>query len=481
MTEEIKYSDIYQVLPIELKMRTEDKQILDRIYADNARLISFLQWHYNRNYGRLINRNFGFDSCTKKDPCTAKEQKCEYHGVIIPFIMNASIDMSSELVRGQIDKVLETLKGGYSKRSKTEFSNIKNILRVRITNKNLTKDRRIPDKARHRMMTLKEEKGIIFATISLGRKEKLKAYVAYDESFSDKLRYQQLINALNGIDGYGVGDPSELQKVDNGRYVLHLAIKRSVRRIETHTEKTVVMGVNLNVVKFIAAAAINDETISSSNNNIDGILDQKAVFVDANDIVNRIFKEQHFQSMKRRRIQSGKKPLLAGEKSDVYIARRTRLDRSWLKNQYLQLTYRCVNSIIQAAIQNNVKVIKIENDRDLKYKKQLYSKERKYWGRLWMLSARKNHKAYGNYKMYLRFTKILNMFQYGQFKNDIIAEAAKHGIEIRVISPYQSSIKCSKCGYVDSKNLETIKRFKCLVCRYTTEADYNTARNNSRL
>lgn len=45
--------------------------------------------------------------------------------------------------------------------------------------------------------------------------------------------------------------------------------------------------------------------------------------------------------------------------------------------------------------------------------------------------------------------------------------------------PKYTSQRCSECGYIDKENRLEQKSFKCLKCGYTTNADFNAARNIS--
>lgn len=89
--------EVYSIMPLELKMTTGQKQILDLAFEQHARLISFLQFHYHRHYAALAARKFKFD-------------KQEYDNLIIPFAEQAGITLHREVIRCNVDKVLETIK-----------------------------------------------------------------------------------------------------------------------------------------------------------------------------------------------------------------------------------------------------------------------------------------------------------------------------------------------------------------------------------
>jgi hypothetical protein len=55
--------------------------------------------------------------------------------------------------------------------------------------------------------------------------------------------------------------------------------------------------------------------------------------------------------------------------------------------------------------------------------------------------------------------------------------ARKRGVKATWVKAAYSSQECSQCHYVDSDNRPDQRTFRCLVCDYTTHADYNAAVN----
>ena len=72
--------------------------------------------------------------------------------------------------------------------------------------------------------------------------------------------------------------------------------------------------------------------------------------------------------------------------------------------------------------------------------------------------------------------KLLGNWRYYQLRQFIKYKAEKYGIEVREIDPYNTSRKCSWCGYTDEKNRDK-RNFECLKCGKKSDADFNAARN----
>lgn len=76
---------------------------------------------------------------------------------------------------------------------------------------------------------------------------------------------------------------------------------------------------------------------------------------------------------------------------------------------------------------------------------------------------------------------ILANWSYYQLQQYITYKAEKYGIIVRKINPYNTSKRCSCCGYEDSGNRPKGEKgqayFKCLKCGKEMNADLNAARN----
>ena len=73
--------------------------------------------------------------------------------------------------------------------------------------------------------------------------------------------------------------------------------------------------------------------------------------------------------------------------------------------------------------------------------------------------------------------KFLRHWTYYDLQAKIEAKAKEHGIVVRKINPQYTSQRCSRCGYIDSRNRKTQADFCCLKCGFTANADYNASQN----
>lgn len=73
--------------------------------------------------------------------------------------------------------------------------------------------------------------------------------------------------------------------------------------------------------------------------------------------------------------------------------------------------------------------------------------------------------------------RFLKSWTYDDLQTKIEQKAKVAGIEVRKINPQYTSQRCSRCGNIDANNRKTQADFKCVTCGYSTNADYNAARN----
>lgn len=73
--------------------------------------------------------------------------------------------------------------------------------------------------------------------------------------------------------------------------------------------------------------------------------------------------------------------------------------------------------------------------------------------------------------------KFLKSWTYDDLQRKIEHKAEVAGIEVRKINPQYTSQRCSRCGCIDENNRKNQADFKCVTCGYSTNADYNAARN----
>lgn len=73
--------------------------------------------------------------------------------------------------------------------------------------------------------------------------------------------------------------------------------------------------------------------------------------------------------------------------------------------------------------------------------------------------------------------RFLKSWTYDDLQRKIEYKAKAVGIEVRKVNPNYTSQRCSCCGHIAEGNRLTQSEFKCVVCGYKTNADYNAARN----
>ena len=71
---------------------------------------------------------------------------------------------------------------------------------------------------------------------------------------------------------------------------------------------------------------------------------------------------------------------------------------------------------------------------------------------------------------------ILNM-GFGKLAGMLEYKLASKGRKLVKVAPQNTSLTCSKCGYVSKQNRKTQAHFKCVQCGYETNADLNAAVN----
>lgn len=75
------------------------------------------------------------------------------------------------------------------------------------------------------------------------------------------------------------------------------------------------------------------------------------------------------------------------------------------------------------------------------------------------------------------YPKILAHWTYFDLQSKIEYKAKEHGIQVKKINPRYTSQRCSKCGCIDNANRQDQAKFKCTVCGFESNADYNASQN----
>jgi IS605 OrfB family transposase len=102
------------------------------------------------------------------------------------------------------------------------------------------------------------------------------------------------------------------------------------------------------------------------------------------------------------------------------------------KNLMKKVSEHIANEVIRLALKNNVKLIRLENLQGIK-------------------------------KNELKFPK----WNFGQLQEFISSRAELHGIKVQKIKPYQTSIRCPKCGFISKENRPKRDTFLCKECGFS--------------
>ena len=70
-----------------------------------------------------------------------------------------------------------------------------------------------------------------------------------------------------------------------------------------------------------------------------------------------------------------------------------------------------------------------------------------------------------------------SQWSFYQLRNYIQYKAQLNGIEVILVDPRNTSIKCSQCGHIDKENRKTRDKFICTNCNFSARADNNAAIN----
>ncbi len=73
--------------------------------------------------------------------------------------------------------------------------------------------------------------------------------------------------------------------------------------------------------------------------------------------------------------------------------------------------------------------------------------------------------------------KVIGIWAYRYWLDKIKRDSEENRVYFRSVYPYNTSIKCSNCGYTDKRNRISQDIFNCLRCNHTDSADENAAIN----
>jgi IS605 OrfB family transposase len=75
--------------------------------------------------------------------------------------------------------------------------------------------------------------------------------------------------------------------------------------------------------------------------------------------------------------------------------------------------------------------------------------------------------------------KKFQQWAFNELQRQVAYKADRYGIVVDTVNPQYTSQQCSKCGATLEENRDG-QHFECLDCSYTTNADYNAAKNVAR-
>jgi transposase len=345
--------------------------------------------------------------------------------------------------------------------------------------------------------------------------------------FNDAERLGMLIHAIQGDNGFTIGDPCYLVRKEtyNGyRYYIMVSISKNVDvkalyEASKNKSKIRIVGVDSNISKYTATMFCIEV---DKENKTYKLINAKGI--DSNDYINAVKKYEE----ERRKLQQGrmkgkvnkKKDSRYKEKEDYTIKNRCgdskRID---LRRQLIG--YIC-NQILEFANENDADIIVIEDlkglNKELKTLKiikkelgKLYNdvnnkgnnaiddkineviKSKKYNNKIRrpLLELLNKIKEYSNAKDKVKVAKyilkqrqiierrisLLSMMAYYQFKQELEVEALWNGKLLYTINPKYTSQQCLRCGHTNKLNRITQRQFKCIKCKFEMNADFNASAN----
>ena len=70
----------------------------------------------------------------------------------------------------------------------------------------------------------------------------------------------------------------------------------------------------------------------------------------------------------------------------------------------------------------------------------------------------------------------MSALSHGKFRERLINQSKKYGVEVEIVNEYQTTMKCSECGNI-KKDVGRSKKYKCKECGLKGDRDMNAAKN----
>jgi transposase len=343
--------------------------------------------------------------------------------------------------------------------------------------------------------------------------------------FNDAERLGMLIHAIQGDNGFTIGDPCYLVRKEtyNGyRYYIMVSISKNVDvkalyEASKNKSKIRIVGVDSNISKYIATMFCIE--VDKENKEFKLI---NAKGINSKDYINAVKKYEE----ERRKLQQGrmkgkisKKKCSRYKEKEDYTIRNRCGDSKRIDIRRQLIGYIC-NQILEFTDENNADIIVIEDlkglNKELKHlriiKKEigkLYNDvndkgnnaiddkineiNKKYKNKIRrpLLEILNKIKEYSNAKDKVKVAKyilkqrqiiekrifLLSIMAYYQFKQELEVEALWNGKLLYTINPKYTSQQCLRCGHTNKLNRITQRQFKCIKCKFEMNADFNASAN----
>jgi transposase len=402
-----------------------------------------------------------------------------------------------------------------------------NVIPIRVSKIPLAENRRNKDKCNddkpyERDTAFIFENGKIMFRIGRG-KHKVTFKIA--TRFNDAERLGMLIHAIQGDNGFTIGDPCYLVRKEtyNGyRYYIMVSISKNVDvkalyESIKNKSKIRIVGVDSNISKYTATMFCIE--VDKENKEYKLI---NAKGIKSKDYINAVNKYEEERKKLQQGRMKGKKQKKKGSKykeKEDYTIRNRCGDSKRIDLRRQLIGYIC-NQILKFADENKADIIVIEDlkglNKELKHlriiKKELgklyndvnskgnnaiddkineINKKYKNKIRRPLLELLNKIKEYSKNKDRIKVAKyilkqrqiierrisLLSMMAYYQFKQELEVEALWNGKLLYTINPKYTSQQCLRCNHTNKLNRITQRQFKCIKCKFEMNADFNASAN----
>ena len=345
---------------------------------------------------------------------------------------------NSDMVASTVNAVIQEAKKRY-------HSSIKSVLRGEMSLPSYKSDQ--PILFHNQCVKLIQDDSIYYATLSLFSK-------TYQESHPDVKRPRFRLKAEDGT------QRAILQSLISGSYKLgqcqmsyerpkwFLSVVYTNETEQRALDENKILGVDLGCVNAIYASSyghkgsfrISGEEISEFERRTAAMQgkEPKGTLQRIEELENRKREKQHQARY------CGEGRIGHGTKTRVESAYR---DKNKIANFQKTINHRYSRALIDYAVKNQYGTIQMED-----------------------LSGIKDDT--GN-------TKRLRHWTYYDLQAKIESKAKEVGIKVVKVNPQYTSQRCSHCGYIDERNRLTQEEFRCIVCGFSRNADYNASQNLS--